>query len=198
MEGSRVANKMDWGTGLFWAVVVVGAGGAFGAGYWYTYGATVSVSTKTPGEAVVTPRPLATAAPTEAPAAASPEAPVAEATPAPGVVPYETTEPATPVATATPRSYEEAFSTPVPATPTPVPVEPKPRSDVYRVQVGPFEDEASATKQVADLQSAGINAVVVYDAGRYHAQIGAFRDKSRAISVADEVNVRGFSVTIRH
>ena len=44
----------------------------------------------------------------------------------------------------------------------------------------------------------GINAVVIYDQGRYHAQLGAFSDRARAISVADEVNQRGYSVTIRH
>jgi cell division septation protein DedD len=93
-------------------------------------------------------------------------------------------------------------ATPEPATPTPAPRRPTPpptpKLEVYRVQVGGFDDRETAQKQVEELQSAGINAVVVYDEGKYHAQLGAFTDRGRALSVADEVNIRGYSVTIRH
>ncbi len=48
-----------------------------------------------------------------------------------------------------------------------------------------------------ELLSAGIAATVVFDQGQYHAQIGAFSSRDRALSVADEINSQGYSVTIR-
>jgi len=69
---------------------------------------------------------------------------------------------------------------------------------MYRVQVGAFDSRETAQKQVDDLQTQGINAVVVWDGGSYRAQLGAFNDRARALSVADKVNIRGYAVTIRH
>jgi len=82
-------------------------------------------------------------------------------------------------------------------TPEPTPV-PTKKEEIYRVQVGAFDSREAATRQVEELHGAGINAVVVYDGGAYHAQLGAYRDRAAAIAVADEVNTRGYSVTIRH
>ena len=66
------------------------------------------------------------------------------------------------------------------------------------MQVGAFDSREAAQSQVDDLQTQGINAVVVWDGGSYRAQLGAFKDRARALSVADEVNVRGYAVTIRN
>jgi cell division protein FtsN len=68
---------------------------------------------------------------------------------------------------------------------------------VYRVQVGAFDTREGAQRQVETLQAQGLNAVVVWDGGSYRAQLGAFSDRARALFVADEINARGFAVTVR-
>lgn len=184
--------KFSIGNVAFWVALIGASAGAFAVGFYYTHGATTSVSTKTPGTdvgsskaALTTPKPEPTPSP--------------EPTVAPGVLPVETVATPAPVATPTPFdafATPKPAATPRPAAPTPAPE--RPRAEIFRVQVGPFGDRESAERQVQELQTAGINAVVIYDGGQYQAQIGAFSDRSRAIAVADEVNVRGYSVTIRH
>lgn len=190
--------KTNWGNLVFWLSLLGASAGAFVGGFYYTYGATANVPTKTPGEDVGSRR-IATPAPTTAPE----EPAVAEATPTPAPDPLAVPDEAPqkvvrldPLVTPTPQA-PRATPTP-PPDPAPEVVTPVRKAEIFRVQVGPFDDRETADRQVRELQTAGINAVVVYDAGRYQAQIGAFSDKARAISVADEVNVRGFSVTIRH
>ena len=192
-------RKFSIGNVFFWLVLFGASAGAFGGGFWYTYGATVNVNTKDPSaqKVAVKPKPSAAA---KAPAARP--SPTAE----PGLVAMPSTAPTPtpkPLATPTPAMVVHAptlapverVSTPAPRRIVPTPV---PQVEIYRVQVGGFGDREMAQRQVEELQGAGINAVVVYDEGKYHAQLGAFTDRARALSVADEVNIRGYSVTIRH
>jgi cell division protein FtsN len=210
-------NKVKLSNVVFWLVLVGASGGAFAAGFWYTYGATVNVSTKAPGEqpnlaakAVITP------APDPTPGAGGSPASQASPSEAPGPLPVASAAgltdgqsgqvvqtSATPTPMAPERTFEPIDPTPSPAQhpfsrPTAAPVSQQGGSEIYRVQVGPFDSRETAQKQVDELQTAGINAVVVYDGGRYQAQLGAFVDRAKAIAVADEVNTRGYSVTIRH
>lgn len=185
------------GNVFFWLFLVGASGGAFAGGFWYTYGATVNVNTKSPldgaipnravkGAAAIAARPSPSPSPTVVPG------PLAVEIPSPTPVPTErpTAAPAaTPEPVATPDPFAVATAAPTPAPKT---------IEIYRVQVGAFDSREAAQRQVEELQTVGINAVVVYDAGAYHAQLGAFSDRARAISVADEVNIRGYSVTIRH
>ncbi|MDB5100051.1 MAG: hypothetical protein JWM80_4472 [Cyanobacteria bacterium RYN_339] len=193
-RGSLIGNI------FFWLFLLVASGGAFAAGFWYTFGATLNVNTKSP-VAESTAKPGAIRSPGEA------AKPTATPTLAPGPLPVPSMT-ATPAgATPTPMavlgavpSPGRASATPAPArtaAPTPVPA-PTKKEEIYRVQVGAFDSRESAQRQVDELHGVGINAVVVYDGGAYHAQLGAYRDRAAAISVADEVNTRGYSVTIRH
>lgn len=195
-------SKFSFGALFFWLVLLGLSAGAFTVGFHYTYGATANVNTKTPGADELAAKP-----PVAKPA--EPVKPIAKASPtqAPGLVAMSSAEPSE----ASPSPKPTAKPSPSPAmvgiipvsTPQPTPTprrapDAPPKPEVYRVQVGGFEDRETAQKQVEELQGAGINAVVVYDEGKYHAQLGAFTDRTRALSVADEVNIRGYSVTIRH
>ena len=185
---------------FFWLVVLGASAGAFAVGFYYTFGMTVDVHTKSPVAASTPkpgaihnlPSPKAKASPSLAPG----PLPVSSVAAVPTKGPNSTPTPMaqlgmadpSPMATETPRAR------PTRAAATPA----APKEEIYRVQVGAFDSRESAQKQVDELQTVGINAVVVYDAGAYHAQLGAFGDRARAIAVADDVNTRGYSVTIRH
>lgn len=192
MRGSLV------GTIFFWIFVLGASSGAFVAGFYYTFGATVDVHTKSP-IAETTPKPGSVHLPGVKPS------PTATPTLAPGPLPITTPSAtmAPPRGTPTPMAMGGFPQPSLAPTATPAPVRtPAPaatsKEEIYRVQVGAFDSREAAQKQVEELQTVGINAVVVYDGGAYHAQLGAFSDRARAISVADEVNTRGYSVTIRH
>lgn len=189
-----MSTKFSAGNVFFWVFLVGASSGAFGAGFWYTYGATANITTKSPGQ----DKPAAVKTISHVP----PAKVAAAATPVPGPIDIPSLAPTTaPVAAVAPADPGDiavpAFAEP--ATPKPAVATPEaPGPEIFRVQVGPFDDRETADRQVSELQGAGINAVVIYDQGRYHAQLGAFSDRARAISVADEVNQRGYSVTIRH
>jgi cell division protein FtsN len=190
-HGSLIGNI------FFWTVLLAASAGAFAVGFWYTFGATVNVNTKSP-VAETTAKPGAIRSPGLA------AKPTATPTLAPGPLPVpselaSTLPSARPAGTPTPMAVLGAVPSPArvqpTAEPTPVPTK---KEEIYRVQVGAFDSRESAQRQVDELHGVGINAVVVYDGGAYHAQLGAYRDRAAAISVADEVNNRGYSVTIRH
>jgi cell division septation protein DedD len=195
-------RKFSFGNLAFWVCLFGASAGAFGGGFYYTYGATVNVNTKDPGAEEHRIKPVAKPTPMAKAATAKPS-PVVEAglVAMPSTAPTATVAPKAPVASpvlVAERPIAEplrAVSTPAPRRVVPTPV---PQPEIYRVHVGGFGDRETAQKQVEELQGAGINAVVVYDEGKYHAQLGAFTDRTRALSVADEVNIRGYSVTIRH
>lgn len=197
-QGSLIGNI------AFWLLVLSASAGAFAAGFFFTFGATLDVHTKTPA-ADSAPKlgafksPLAMAvkpSPTATPVVPGP-------LPVTSLAPTPAPRKATPTPMAMIGGIDEPSATPYRTRPTATPVPmrtpaPTPKEEIYRVQVGAFDSRESAQKQVDELQQVGINAVVVYDGGSYHAQLGAFSDRARAISVADEVNTRGYSVTIRH
>lgn len=172
---------------VFWLALLAASGGAFSAGFYYTHGATANVPVKKPEDNAAVPLPTM-----------RPAKPVPTPTPtlAPGPILYSLAPSATPEALATATPFAVATETPVPA-PSDAPATPAGPA-MYRVQVGAFDSRETAQKQVDDLQTQGINAVVVWDGGSYRAQLGAFQDRARALSVADEVNIRGYAVTIRH
>jgi cell division protein FtsN len=188
-QGSLIGNI------FFWLFLLAASGGAFAAGFWYTYGATVNVNTKSPvSETTAKPGSI------HSPGVAA--KPTATPTLAPGPLPVPSMTATPKGATATPMAVLGAVPSPArsqaPArTPEPTP-QPTKKEEIYRVQVGAFDSRETAQRQVDELHGVGINAVVVYDGGAYHAQLGAYRDRAAAISVADEVNARGYSVTIRH
>lgn len=182
---------------LYWGTFILCAGGSFAAGFWFTYSYTSQVSTRGPSMAVapqpgtlITPMPLATPEPMATPQ----DLFAAEPTPTPVPLPTERPPERTPRPQALAPTPEPVYEEPPPAEPTP---EPTPE-DVYRVQVGSYDSRESAEQMVQELLSAGIQAVVVFDSSKYHAQVGAFSSKERALAVADEVNAKGYSVTIRH
>lgn len=188
-------SNFSFGNLFFWLFLVGASASAFGAGFWYTYGATANVNIKSPGAGNV--KPIATpvaVVPTPAPTATVQPGLLDMPSTAPTATPVAVREAVQPVGIATPVFVEPGTPRPPVATPEPAVNQP----EIFRVQVGPFDDRMAAERQVQELQASGINAVVVYDQGRYHAQLGAFSDRARAISVADEVNQRGYSVTIRH
>ncbi len=187
---------------LYWLVFIACAGASFGLGFWFTYRYTSDVDVRGPQEAAAPPLvPLAT--------------PVPLVTPQPVATPQD-------LFAVGPDSTPTPFpaSTPEPLPPTPVPVaaqqlpvqtpypeateqvdEPTPEptvEDVYRVQVGSYDNREDAESMVQELLNNGIEAVVVYDQSQYHAQIGAYNSRERALAVADEVNAKGYEVTIRH
>ncbi len=177
---------------LFWSALVVASGAAFSAGFYYTHGATANVPVKQPVRTTQHPMPT--------PRGSVKPSPSATPTLAPGPIPVSLA-PASPT--------PDAFATPTPAAFASIAESSDPGVDpaaeaspagapTYRVQVGAFDSRETAQKQVEDLQTQGINAVVVWDGGSYRAQLGAFKDRARALSVADEVNNRGYAVTIRH
>jgi cell division protein FtsN len=169
----------------FWLALLAASGGAFSAGFYYTHSATANVPVKQPQVNAELPTPK--------PAKPSP---TATPTLAPGPIVYSLAPSATPTVLVTATPVSLATETPA-ATPSDVPPTPVGPA-MYRVQVGAFDSRETAQKQVDDLQTQGINAVVVWDGGSYRAQLGAFNDRARALSVADEVNIRGYAVTIRH
>lgn len=180
----------------FWSVLLVSSGASFYAGFYYTHSATANVPVKQPVHPIpVTP----VRRPTEKP---SPQ-PTPQPSPSliPGPIPVSVPpEAAVPEPTLLPEADEAGFQTPPPIRSGGVTEEggaPGEGNLVYRVQVGAFDTREGAQRQVEMLQAQGLNAVVVWDGGSYRAQLGAFSDRTRAFYVADEINARGFAVTVR-
>ncbi|MEB3224066.1 MAG: SPOR domain-containing protein [Candidatus Sericytochromatia bacterium] len=183
----------------YWTALVLASAAAFTAGFHYTHGATANVPVKQPvslGESpsplpAVTPRPTPSPTPTPAPGPIGTPAgslQVAPPAPPPPGDQWDATQAEAGFATAPPlRSPVENAAAGTPSGGT-----------VYRVQVGAFDTREGAQRQVEALQATGLNAVVVWDGGSFRAQLGAFTDRGRAFSVADEISVRGFPVTVRH
>lgn len=190
---------------VFALVLVAASLAAFGVGFYFTYGATVNVNARTPGEAA-SPSPSA-----EEAASAPAPTPMAKPSPSPMADPAAsmTIASTAPAPVSAPSKKEDFFGgegRPAPvaspddwswSSPEPAGGNAPAAGSVFKVQVGTFATSEEAQRQVDDLGASGIKAIVVYDAGRYHAQLGAFSDRDRAMGVAEEVNRRGYSVTIR-
>ncbi|MEB3284265.1 MAG: SPOR domain-containing protein [Candidatus Sericytochromatia bacterium] len=170
----------------FWSVLLISSGGAFYAGFYYTHSATANVPVKQPVPPTVSQRPERNPPP------ASPVATSGGLLPGPETVNLSPTQ--APTATPAPADTdvfqtEAGGITEAGAT--------EGTNLVYRVQVGAFDTREGAQRQVETLQAQGLNAVVVWDGGSYRAQLGAFTDRNRAFYVAQEINARGFAVTVR-
>lgn len=191
---------------FYWTVFILSSLLSFGAGFWFTYRGTrvavkeppIAASTM-PQEAVAmaSAPPITTASPTTGPlvtpAPVDPFAAGPDSTPTPVPTPTPETTPASDAAP--PRDQ----ATPAPAADNPDQTdESSSRGKMYRVQVGNYDTESSAQSMVDELSAAGIHAVVVQDSsGQYHAQVGAYAKRDRALVVADEVGSKGYSVTVR-
>ncbi|MBM3260119.1 MAG: SPOR domain-containing protein [Candidatus Sericytochromatia bacterium] len=185
---------------LYWVFLIICAGGAFAGGFLFTYGYTSGVAKRdiAPG---LTPPPIMKETPypvwtppTPSPSptadplfATDPEASEAPSGETPEPAPRATRRP-----TPAPDDDEGLLSTGTLNTPTPAPEE------VYRVWVGQYEQREAAEDMILELQAAGVQAVVVSDGRFYRAQIGAYTSRERALAVAEEVNLKGYGVIIRH
>lgn len=191
---------------LYWLVFLGCTGLSFAGGFWFTYRYTSQINVRGPQTAVAppdqelqTPAPLETPQPIATPQDLFAAAPID--TPMPTPMPVETPEPRpTPPPMATRVRPEQApIETPAPLSDQDLAATPEPTlEDVYRVQVGSYDTREDADAMVQELLDAGIEAVVVFDRSKYHAQVGAYNSKERALAVADEVNAKGYAVTIRH
>ncbi|MEB3195757.1 MAG: SPOR domain-containing protein [Candidatus Sericytochromatia bacterium] len=192
----------------YWTILTVSCGGAFFAGFHYTQGATSNVPVKQPvmlGQRQPTPIPVATPiiTTTSTPKPSPKPSPKPTATPTlvPGPIPVSLPPEQTAFSEGVPPGgSQEAFQAPSgdrTLPPADNPGDAGGAATVYRVQVGAFDTREGAQRQVEALQAQGINAVVVWDGGSYRAQLGAFSDRARAFFVADEINARGFPVTVR-
>jgi cell division protein FtsN len=180
----------------FWSGLIASSGASFYLGFHYTHSATANVPVKQP-----------VSAPTASPAVKASGTPPATAAPTPspslipGPIPVATRPPAPSRTEApVPESDLDDFQAPPTIRGGGVTEVGGPAGEgtlVYRVQVGAFDTREGAQRQVETLQSQGLNAVVVWDGGSYRAQLGAFSDRARAFYVADEINARGFAVTVR-
>lgn len=194
VRGRILAKKSRHGhSTLYWVVFTVCAVSSFAGGFFYTYHATSQVAVKNPNtnenffQGGVVPQPLPS------------ETPAAEASPTPYDDPFggELVSPTpraveTPMPRRSPTPYIVVYTAPPEPTATPAPAR-----DVYRVQVGSYDTKEAAQSMVDELLSNGITASVVFDQGQYHAQVGAFSDRDRALSVASDIDAQGYAVIIR-
>jgi cell division protein FtsN len=79
--------------------------------------------------------------------------------------------------------------------PTPTPVKVKVSS--YKVRVGSFDSKSEAEKKAKELEGMGYDAVVIDEPEGSYIQLGAFKEQDRAVSLAEEVSQKGYSVIIR-
>lgn len=186
---------------LYWVFLIICSGAAFAGGFLFTYGYTSGVAKRdiAPG---LTPPPIMKETPY--PVWTPPPPPTPSPTPDPlfAVDPDPTEAPAASAPTPTPRPSarvtaapdgdDAVLSTGTTTTPAPTPEE------VYRVWVGQYEQREAAEDMILELQAAGVQAVVVSDGRFYRAQIGAYTSRERALAVAEEVNLKGYGVIIRH
>lgn len=100
---------------------------------------------------------------------------------------------ATPVPTAIPLKV----ATPVP-TKVIVSIAPsQPKSTLFKVRVGSYDSRGDAEKKAKDLEGLGYETSVIDEPEGSYVQVGSFRDQEKALSLAEEVSQKGFSVIIR-
>ena len=135
-------------------------------------------------------------------------------TPDPSIVPTPSVIPSvlvseTPSVSATPSSTPTVIPTPLPsisAVPTPIPSKiavetAKPANKIksisFKVRVGSYDSRSEAEKKSKELESMGYDVSVIDEAEGAYVQLGSFREQDRALSLAEEVSQKGFSVIIR-
>lgn len=185
MATDRVGLAMELS---FWGVVAAASAAAFIGGYQWTHQATVSVHVKQPAANQMEPLPARSVKPMESPK----PGPLGAAT---------ASAPATPRAAAASPSAGpfNAFASPGSVDPTLVesPAAAAGANGIFKVQIPGFVSREAAEAQAVELQSAGMNAVVLEEPGGFALQLGAFGDRDRAETLAQQVNARGYKVTIR-
>lgn len=204
---------------LFWPVMIVLSIFSFGISYFVFYQITSKVETKSikTSKSVVIKDSSESQAPDktivigngqgETPTPNAVVTPEVSGTPTvtPSIVPTATPIPSetmTPLATATPLQSLKplASTTPTPSklvqivSPTPTPAK---KVVTYKVRVGSFDSKTEADKKAKDLEALGYEAIIVDEPEGSYIQIGAFKENDRAVSLAEEVSQKGFSVGIR-
>lgn len=70
-------------------------------------------------------------------------------------------------------------------------------STLYRVRVGKYSGLSVAKKAETELRELGLDTYVIGSGnGPYYVQVGAFRDKSNADRLAEDLKVKGYDVYI--
>lgn len=188
MASDRIGLAMELS---FWGLVAAASAGAFLWGFNWTHQATVNVHVKQPLADQMEPLPVRSAKPSESPkpgplgaaGASAPASPVAVAA-SPSTGPFR--QPfASPSSAGDPTLSENPSAAPAGA------------SGVFKVQIPGFPSREAAEAQALELQSAGLHAVVMDEQGGFALQLGAFGDRGRAEALAQQVNARGYKVTIR-
>lgn len=206
---------------LFWPVMIVLSIFSFGISYFVFYQITSKVETKSiktsksvvikdssesqsPDRTIVIGDGQGASASPTPNTAVTPEV-SGEPTPTPSATPKVTpsgSPTVAPLATATPLQSLKPITntTPSPSklvqvvSPTPTPAK---KTVTYKVRVGSFDSKADADKKAKDLEALGYDAIVVDEPEGSYIQIGAFKENDRAVSLAEEVSQKGFSVGIR-
>jgi cell division protein FtsN len=141
-------------------------------------------------DTTITPEPsagnlLANASPS--PLTAATATPVATVSPVPTAAPTAT---AKPVIQATP------VPTPVKTT-APVVEPPKPKLTTFKVRVGAFDSKTEADKKAKELENMGYDVTVLDEPEGSYVQLGSFKEQEKALSLAEEISQKGYSVIIR-
>lgn len=103
----------------------------------------------------------------------------------------------TPLPTMTPKP------TPVPttstkATPLPSPSKLEIKKQVYfKVRVGSYNSRNEAEKTSRDLKEMGYEVSLLDEPEGTYVQLGSFKDQERALTLAEEISQKGYSVIIR-
>lgn len=114
----------------------------------------------------------------------------------PSVIATPTLKP-TPMSTSTPSPTPVKTVAPLP-TKAAVSVPPPPnKTSYFKVRVGSFDSRGDAEKKAKDLESLGYETSVIDEPEGSYVQVGSFRDQEKALSLAEEVSQKGFSVIIR-
>ncbi|MFN8672686.1 MAG: hypothetical protein U0457_11490 [Candidatus Sericytochromatia bacterium] len=147
-------------------------------------------SPKNSPNAVITPEVSTSSTPIMSPSGSI--SPSGSPSPSPSVSVSATTTPIpsmTPVPTPTP-SKLVSISTPTP--------EAKKKNSIFKVRVGAFDSRTEAEKKAKDLEALGYEAMIIDEPEGSYVQVGAFKENDKAVSLAEEVSQKGFSVSIRN
>ena len=115
------------------------------------------------------------------------------ATPAPTVVPTATVAP---TATAKPLVQATAVPTPV-KTAVVIAEKPKLKQTSFKVRVGAFDSKTEADKKSKELENMGYDVTVIDEPEGAYIQLGSFKEQEKALTLAEEISQKGYSVIIR-
>lgn len=143
---------------------------------------------------VITPEPSGGASDKLISSVAPTVIPTAITTVAPTIAPT-----ATAIPTVSPTTAPTPVKTIAPApSKAPVSVPPPPvKAASFKVRVGSFDSRGDAEKKSKDLESLGYETVVIDEPEGSYVQVGSFKEQEKALSLAEEISQKGFSVIIR-